>query len=35
VDEKKIELKIENYKIIDDHHWSFLVDDNVRKAVEI
>jgi hypothetical protein len=35
VDEKKIELKIENYKIVDDHHWSFLIDDNVRKAVEI
>jgi len=35
VDEKKIELKIENYKIEDDHHWSFLIDDNMRKAVEI
>ncbi len=35
VDEKIIELKIKNYKIEDDHHWSFLIDDNVRKAVEI
>ena len=35
VDEKKIELKIENYKIEDDHHWSFLIDDHVSKAVEI
>ena len=35
VDEKKIELKIENYKIEDDNHWSFLIDDNIRKDVEI
>ena len=35
VDEKKIELKIQNYKIEDDHHWSFLIDDHVSKAVEI
>ena len=35
IDEKKIDLKIENYKIEDDHHWSFLVDDHIRKAVEI
>ncbi len=35
VDEKIIELKIKDYKIEDDHHWSFLIDDNVRKAVEI
>ena len=35
VDEKIISLKVEDYKIIDDHHWSFLVEDNVNKAVEI
>ena len=35
IDEKKIELKIENYKIEDDNHWSFLIDDHVSKAVEI
>ena len=35
VDEKIIELKINNYKIDDDHHWSFLIDDNIRRAVEI
>ena len=34
-DEKKIELKIETFKIEDDHHWSFLIDDNIRKAVAI
>ncbi len=35
IDEKIIELKIKNYKIEDDHHWSFLIDDNIRTAVEI
>ncbi len=35
IDEKIIELKIKNYKIEDDHHWSFLIDDNIRRAVEI
>lgn len=35
VDEKILELKIKNYKIEDDHHWSFLIDDHIGKAVEI
>lgn len=35
VDEKVIELKIQNFKIEDDHHWSFLIDDHVGRAVEI
>ena len=35
VDEKIIELKIRNFKIEDDHHWSFLIDDNIGHAVEI
>ena len=35
VDEKVIELKINNYKIEDDHHSSFLIDDQVGRAVEI
>ena len=35
VDEKVIELKIKNFSIEDDHHWSFLVDDHIGKAVEI
>lgn len=35
VDEKIISLKVENYKIVDDNHWSFLVEDNINKAVEI
>ncbi len=35
VDEKVIELKINNYKIEDDNHSSFLIDDHIGKAVEI
>jgi len=35
LDEQVISLKIDNFKIEDDTHWSFLIDDNVNKAVEI
>jgi ubiquitin C-terminal hydrolase len=35
LDEKIIPLKVTNFKIEDDKHWSFLIDDNVNKAVEI
>lgn len=35
IDEKIIELKIKNFKIEDDHHWSFLVDNHIGHAVEI
>ena len=35
LDEQIIPLKINDFKIDDDKHWSFLVDDNVNKAVEI
>jgi len=28
-------LKVENFKIEDDNHWSFLIEDNVNKAIEI
>ena len=35
LDEKIIPLKIGDYKIDDEKHWSFLIDDNVNKAVEI
>jgi hypothetical protein len=34
-DEQILDLKIENYNIIDDYHTSFLVDDHLNKAVEI
>ena len=35
LDEKMISLKVENFKVVDDQHWSFLIDDNINKAVEI
>lgn len=35
IEEKIMNLKVENYKVTDDNHWSFLVEDNVNKAVEI
>lgn len=35
LDETIISLKIKDYKIDDNNHWSFLTDDNVNKAVEI
>ena len=34
-DEQVIDLKIEGYKIVDDFHSSFLVLDNLHRAVEI
>ena len=34
-DEKMLDLKIENYSIVDDYHTSFLVEDHLNKAVEI
>ncbi|MDA0669236.1 MAG: hypothetical protein CK526_01805 [Thaumarchaeota archaeon] len=35
LDEKVISLKIVNFKVEDDQHWSFLIEDNVNKAIEI
>ena len=35
VDEKILDLKIEDYKIVDDFHISFLVEDHLNRAVEI
>jgi len=34
-DEQVIDLKIEDYKIVDDFHSSFLVLEHLHKAVEI
>jgi len=34
-DEKFLDLKIEDYKIVDDYHSSFLIEDHLNKAVEI
>ena len=35
VDEKILDLKIEDYKIVDDYHTSFLIEDHLNRAVEI
>ena len=35
LDEKIIPLCVKDFKIEDDQHWSFLIDDNVNKSVEI
>jgi len=35
LDEKIIQLKTNDFKIEDDKHWSFLIDDNINKTVEI
>ena len=35
LDEKIIPLHVKDFKVSDDNHWSFLVDDFVNKAVEI
>jgi ubiquitin C-terminal hydrolase len=35
LDEKIIELPVKDYKIDDERHWSFLIDDNINQAVEI
>lgn len=35
IDEQVISLKVNDFKIEDDKHWSFLIDDHVNKAVEI
>ncbi len=34
-DEKILDLKMEDYKIVDDYHSSFLVEDHLNRAVEI
>ena len=35
IDEKVIDLPVKDFKVEDDKHWSFLVDDNINQAVEI
>ncbi len=35
IGERMMELPVSDYKINDDAHWSFLVDENVNQAVEI
>ena len=35
LDENVITLNVKDYKIENENHWSFLIDDNVNRAVEI
>ena len=35
IEEKIIPLKISDFKVQDNNHWSFLIDDHVNSAVEI
>lgn len=35
LDERVIPLKVKNFQVDDDKHWSFLIDENVNKAVEV
>ena len=35
LEEKIIALKIKDFKIEDNNHWSFLVEDHLNRAVEI
>jgi len=35
VDEKIIDLKMDNYNIVDDFHSSFLIEDHLNTSVEI
>lgn len=35
IDEHVVDLDLKDHTIDDANHWSFLVDDNVNKAVEI
>ena len=35
LEEKIISLKVKNFQIDDDKHWSFLIADKVNQAVEI
>jgi len=35
LEEKLISLQSKNFKIEDEQHWSFLIEDSVNKAIEI
>ena len=35
LEEKVVTLKIKDFKIEDNNHWSFLVEDHLNRAVEI
>ncbi len=35
LDEQIVPLKVNNFKVEDDKHWSFLIEENINQAVEI
>ena len=35
LDERQVLLRVENFEVKDEHHWSFLIEENVNRAVEI
>lgn len=35
LDEKMVSLKVRDFKIEEDKHWNFLIENTVNKAVEI
>lgn len=35
LDGQMIQLRVRNFKVDHDGHWSFLIDENINKAVEI
>lgn len=30
-----VTLRVRDFRVVDDQHWSFLIDDNINRAVEI
>lgn len=35
LDERILPLQVQDYNVVDDKHWSFLIDDNINQSVEI
>ena len=35
LEEKVVSLESKNFKVEDEQHWSFLIEENVNKAIEI
>lgn len=35
IEEREVQLAVRGHSVVDDNHWSFLVDDRVNTAVEI
>jgi len=35
LEDKVITLKVKDFKIEDDKHWNFLIENSVNKAIEI